>query len=523
MRSVVLFLLLLTASIPTSLSAAKKKKNLASYELPTSAQSLYRTLDPNSLLQHLAFYELYPETAEGKKALETAWKLLSGSENTETEVLLLPSLDVYSIIGLVTKQPTDTALEMNDEQLAILEKAAQRLENRKLDGYSVWTKEEVLTLPSDEIDLGRSLLIYQFQNDTDAKKKIRNYEATMDLMALQILAHMKKNATAKEMIAEINQFIFRDMRFRFPPHSLYAKDIDLYTFLPSVLDSRQGVCLGVSTLYLCLAQRLGLELDIITPPGHIFVSYQNGPEVINIETTARGINLPSDTYLGINTSYLQKRTMKEVIGMAFFNQASVMSAKEDFAATIELYERAREYIPNDPLVKMLLGIHYLFVGKKLEGEKLLKGVQGVTFDGAIVPESLPDDYLKGRINAKGIKAVFMPVDETRESIIEKQKELQALLKKYPKFRGGLLQLATTYLQLGRTQEAYNVLLRYHKIDPGHPIVEYYLTIICLQRYDYMKAWSFFHSTEKILSSAGHHPKALKSLKAALQRVCPSPS
>jgi len=520
MQHFLLLLLILSASIPTSLCAAKKKQT--SYELPSNAQSLYRTLDPKSLLQHLAFYELYPETEEGKKALNTAWQLLTGGESIEGEALLLPSLDVYAIIGLVTKQPTDEALEMSEEQLSILEKAAKRLENRKLDGFSVWTKEEVLKLPSDEIDLGRSLLIYQFQNDVDAKKKIRNYEATMDLMALQIAAHMKKNATAEEMIAEINQFIFRDMRFRFPPHSLYAKDIDLYTFLPSVLDSRQGVCLGVSTLYLCLAQRLGLELQIITPPGHIFVSYQNGPQVINIETTARGINMPSDTYLGMNTSYLQKRTMKEVIGMAFVNQASTMIAKEDFSSAIELYETARDYVPNDPLLKMLLGIQYLFVGRKQEGEKLLKEIQGVTFDGAIVPETLPDDYLKGRVNAKGIQSVFMPVDETRESIIEKQKELQALLKKYPKFRGGLLQLATTYLQLGRTQEAYDVLLRYHKIDAGNPIVEYYLTIICLQRYDYMKAWSYFHSTEKILSEASHQPKALKSLKAALQRVCPSP-
>ena len=77
--------------------------------------------------------------------------------------------------------------------------------------------------------------------------------------------------------------------FRFPPHSLYAKDIDVYTFLPSVLDSRRGVCLGVSILYLCLAQRLDLPLEAMTPPGHIYVRYG---EDLNIETTARGIDVP---------------------------------------------------------------------------------------------------------------------------------------------------------------------------------------------------------------------------------------
>lgn len=514
-------LLLLSIGVP-SLSFAKKKKQEV-YTLPSQAESLYRTLDPKSILQQLAFYELYPETEEGKKTLETAWRLLTGEETAPAASITLPPLDVYSMIGLVTKEPSDAPLEMSDAQLEILETVSKRLENRKLDGHSVWTIEEVLQISSDEIDLGRALLIYQFSNDPDVKRKIRHYEATLDLMALQILAHMKSCPTAEEMIAEINQFIFRDMRFRFPPQSLHAKDIDLYTFLPSVLDSRQGVCLGVSTLYLCLAQRMGLELEIITPPGHIFVSYPNGPETINIETTARGINLPSDVYLGINTAYLQKRTMKEVVGMAFFNQASVMSGRENFKAAIELYERAQEYSPNDPLVKMLLGIHYLFDGRKKEGRALLKQIQGVIFDGAITPETIPEDYLKGRTDAQGIQMVFMPVDETRESIVKKQNELKAHLKKHPQFRAGLLQLATTYLQLGRGQEAYDVLMRYHKIDPNNPTIEYYLAILCMQRYDFIKAWEFFHSTEKILTASSHHPKALKNLKASLQRLCPSPS
>ena len=171
---------------------------------------------------------------------------------------------------------------------------------------------------------------------------------------------------------------------------------------------------------------------------------------------------------------------------------------------------------------MLQGITYLFIGKKKEGEALLKQVQAVTFDGAIARESMPEDYLSGKVDAKGIKMVFMPVDETRESIIAKQNELKAYLKKYPKFRAGLLQLATTYLQLGRGQEAYEVLMSYHKIDPHNPTIEYYLCIISMQRYDYMKAWAFYTSTEKIVTEAGHHPKALKSLKASLQRLAPSP-
>jgi hypothetical protein len=45
----------------------------------------------------------------------------------------------------------------------------------------------------------------------------------------------------------------------------------------------------------------------------------------------------------------------------------------------------------------------------------------------------------------------------------------------------------------------------------------------MQRYDFLQAWEFYHLAEKILVEASHHPKALKNLKASLQRICPSPS
>ena len=41
--------------------------------------SLYSTLDPTSVAQHFAFYELYPNTQEGREALKHAWELLSGN------------------------------------------------------------------------------------------------------------------------------------------------------------------------------------------------------------------------------------------------------------------------------------------------------------------------------------------------------------------------------------------------------------------------------------------------------------
>src|SRR5581483_3122329 len=130
-------------------------------------------------------------------------------------------------------------------------------------------------------------------------------------------------------------------------HSSYETSIDLYTFLPSVLESRRGVCLGVSVLYLALAQRLGIPLEIVTPPGHIFLRLKKGDKERNIETTCRGVHVPSDEYLGVNNKKLPLRSMREVVGMVFFNQASIFLNQGKFEDAVKAYKEAILFMPDD--------------------------------------------------------------------------------------------------------------------------------------------------------------------------------
>lgn len=518
---------LLSVGIPLH---ARKKANVETRQKLTHSQAaslslraLYNTLDPLSISQHLAFYELYPDAPEGKEALARAWQLLGNTPlPSQTMPMLLPQFELNGIIALVNRSPSDPSVKLTEEQLSLIDKMGRHLHNRKLKGSQVWSKEEVLDLSPEEIDLARGLLIDQFVDSDGMRDAVRQYEASLDLMALQILARLPSGATHEDKLREMNQFIFHEMQFRFPPHSIYAKDIDLYTFLPSVIEGRQGVCLGVSILYLSLGQRIDLPLEVITPPGHIYVRYRDKEKIVNIETTARGVNLPSEVYLGINTRKLQLRNIKEVIGMAFVNQASISWSQNDHATTVALYEKALPYLKEDLLLKMLLGFNYLFVGKKSEGVKLLKEIKGTTFEEAVSAESIPEDYLNGKVDAEGIKAAFIHVDESRESIINKQKKLEACLARYPAYRAGLLQLATTWLQLGRSSEAMELLQRYHRLDPKNATVEYYLSIIAAQRLDYQIAWSHLKQTEALVKARDHNPKALGSLREELRRACPEP-
>ena len=477
---------------------------------------MYSSLDPRSLSENLAFYELYPESQEGKRALKRAWGLLN--QDSQEEIPLdLKKINIQPFISLINHQEANNE-KLDTKTLDFIERLAKPLKNRDLKGHKIKKIEEVFSLKPEEVDLARSLFLAQLNNEPDAEHTTRHYEATIDLMALQIAAKLKPHSSPIEKVRAINHFIFHEMQFRFPPQSLWAKDIDTYTFLSSVIDSRKGVCLGVSILYLCLAQRLDLSLEAVTPPGHIFVRYVDDKgEITNIETTARGIDVPSEHYLGLEMEKLPTKNILEVIGLAFVNEASVQWSQKKYQEAAVLYEKAKPFLSNDPLLMELLGYTYLFIGEKQKGETLLKKVLATKEKSN---ESVIEDYFAKNTDIEGIQAIFLPVDETRESIIQKRKELEEILQNHPKFRAGLLQLSNTWLQLGREKEALKILETYYKIDPTNPRVNYYLSAICLMRSDYNRAWLFLKEAKKYLLHMEHSSKVLAELQKHLERVCP---
>lgn len=488
-------------------------------------KSLYNSLDPTSIAKHFAFYYLYPNTLEGKKALREAYQLLSTPGAYEPSAGLnrffTDPLAVENLIALINKKEQEEAKPASEEVLAFIDQICAKMPNRQLKGHYAQTEEEVLELPYDEVDLARGLFLSQFREE-DAFLKIKTYEAALDLMALQIFVNLPANPTPERVIREISRFIFEEKGYRFPPHSVYAKNIDLYTFLPSVLDSRRGVCLGVSILYLCIAQRLGLELEMITPPGHIYIRYRRNGKTINIETTARGIHLDSDEYLSVDTRSLQERNIKEVIGLAHFNEASVHWKDTNHKKALECYHKAQAYLPKDMLLKELMGYNYLLDGQIEKGRQILTQVQNNLPEYAVCKETIAEDYLNGEAGVDGLEAVLMQIDEKRESLLKKKDALQIVVNKYPKFRAGLLSLATTWLQLHREGEAVEILKKYHQIDSHDATVEYYLSVLSAMRFDYNRAWKHLVQAEKIVQKRQHYPKVLKELRRELIKISPEP-
>ncbi|MBA3721822.1 MAG: hypothetical protein H0W88_05420 [Parachlamydiaceae bacterium] len=481
---------------------------------------LYNSLDPKSISQHLAFYDLYGNRAIGKQALQDAWNLMSTVNTAPMTHLTSSALTPDTLTALVSlvNKPVDQPLPtLNEADLSIIESISASLAHNKLKGHKATSEAEVLQLPPSEIDLARGLFLSQYDSDLS---KIRSYEAMIDLMALQILVRLPPNASDENKIETINKFIFDEMGFRFPPHSIYSKDIDLYTFLPSVLDSHRGVCLGVSILYLCIAQRLSLPLEMITPPGHIYVRYRTPEKTINIETTARGINMDSDDYLSISTRSLQQRNIKEVLGLAHVNQAAVWWQKEDYQKALEAYLKAEPYMKGDFLLKGLMGYAYIFTGQKDKGEPLLLEIKDHIPDFAVDKDTIPEDYLNGKVDAEGIKAIFKHTEEDRQSILAKKNLIEETVRKNPEFRAGIFHLGIAWIQLHRLGEALDALKKYHSLYQDDPDANFYLAALYEHRMDYNNAWKHLRLAEAILRSRQYDSKMLKEFRKNLTSTCP---
>lgn len=206
--------------------------------------------------------------------------------------------------------------------------------------------------------------------------------------------------------------------------------------------------------------------------------------------------------------------------MTHVNQASTYLHAHKFEEAVAAYEKARPYMPDDALVKELLGYSYILTGKKDEGEALLREIEGHLPEEAVVKHGIVEDYLAGKVGPDGIQAIFSQVDETRDSILQKQKELQNILKKYPNFKEGIQQLAITWIQLHRTKEAIETLKRFDALDPDNPVISYYLAVLHGERHDFKACWRYLKQAESITARRNFSPKALKDLRRTLISYCP---
>ncbi|GAJ11882.1 unnamed protein product [marine sediment metagenome] len=148
-------------------------------------------------------------------------------------------------------------------------------------GLKAATFEHVLALSDEQIDLATAILI--LCQEWESTLEMEEFRKEIDKMAAELRARLSPQAEAQRIVAIFNECLFEEKGYS----SAVSFDPEYY-FLSSVIENRQGSCLGLSLLYLALAERIGLPLYGVSAPDHTFVRYDDGKKRINIETTKKG-------------------------------------------------------------------------------------------------------------------------------------------------------------------------------------------------------------------------------------------
>lgn len=487
---------------------------IVSIDLLASSRNLYNGLPQGALTELLVFGVLYPESSESHVALDEAWRLIFKSSPTSRDDIVRLSRASQDLIKISNTSPNSEGT-YSQAALDIIETASASLGNRKLKGHCCRSLMDVLMLPPEEIDLARALLLSEKEDSDLSENHVRNYEAILDWMALLIKAKLPRNPSPDQYINAINDFLFQSLHYRFPAHRKYSKHVEDYSLLGKVIDAHQGVCLGVSLLYGCLAQRLEIPIEFVTPPGHIFLKHGSR----NIETTACGIHIDDENYLGIELDALQKRDMKEAIGLSFINSGSTHWQNENYEKAIQDYINAKKFMGEDPLLMCLMAFCYYLKGDSEIGKGILSSLKAKMKALPYQPFSVVEDLLAERADAEALKTIYSVVESQRLEQEKQLKRLEETLARCPKFRAAWMQLGMIWMELQRRDKALEAFNSYHALDQKDPTVEYLLAELSFSRQDFIKAWKHLIKTEELCKHRRDQPQQLKELRSALSAVC----
>lgn len=490
---------------------------------PTSAkmQVLYGACQPHDIARHVALYWLYRETHEGRQGFTDLTKQLGLTPSACAQ--LFSRHVMATLLSFSTPYSPRQAPELSLEDCAHIRAAAAHLPHRAKKGMEVENREALCALPEGEISLARGVLLSTEEDNPQLPQRIARYEAQLDLMALYVLAQISIDAPAREKMRALQRFIFETMRVTFPPHSRYEKEIIRYTHLPGIMEERKGVCLGVSVLYGALAERLGIPVTFVTPPGHIFVRYQDLLGERNIETTLRGVHIDSKEYATITLSQLPTRSVKEVIGLVHMNTAAGYLQSGDYTQALKHYTKAWDFLPNDADLAEFTGYALLLLERGDEACTYWQIARKGKGSYALGENYLLRDLERGHAGAPCILALMESCGESLKEREEKCQQIADLLKRYPKWYTGQLAMAQLLMALHRKQEARVFLDRCVSQEPSDLQAALLSVHLSIDRYDWTAAWHHLHRLEKELKRLSHEVEEVVELRRKLIQVCAEPN
>lgn len=128
--------------------------------------------------------------------------------------------------------------------------------------------------------------------------------------------------TVEERVQALGRYIYQTLGFEVDNSPNKHNDF-CNLLINEILLRKKSYCLGLSALYLIIAENLDLSLYGVSVPGHFFVRYDDGKTFRrNIETTAQGAFYPDEYYK--NRYQLQKENIEQGVYLANLRKREVL-------------------------------------------------------------------------------------------------------------------------------------------------------------------------------------------------------
>jgi regulator of sirC expression with transglutaminase-like and TPR domain len=271
-------------------------------------------------------------------------------------------------------------------------------------GLAAQTVPEVLALPEDEIDIGRAALLVAREDRPELDLAV--YLRRLDEIAARLRRRLPEGVPAGEAVHETvaalqpaatvgagwqsvglpedgrrgrSRASRRAAMFGSPVRTseIPEKGLPPQLDLARILDGAKGNCLGLTILYLAVAERVGLPLWGVSAPEHFFVRYDDGVTRINIEPTRGGKILRDRTYIkGSDIShdsldrgiYLRSESKRQVIASLLANRAGYRAMQGELQGASIDSARALAVKPYWPQGYVNRGLVHELAGRAREAE-----------------------------------------------------------------------------------------------------------------------------------------------------------
>jgi len=344
-----------------------------------------------------------------------------------------------------------------------------------------------------------------FSKEADPSLNLNKIKQKIKSLADEIRPQIQRTQDPKRKLEILRRAIYEKWKFQTPlieggrpelgyydtlvrfseesPEEIYA-----HSFLAPVVKNRQGNCLGLTSLYLALAEHLDLPLYPVVVPYHIFPRYDDGEIQINIETTAEGISLKNSFYVTIcrmseelieKEVYLKTLPIKDLFSAYYLALGGIYSGKGLYQKSKNAYQKSLKLSPGLALAYTNLAFIYSYYGMNTNWNSEVK----TAFE-------IDPNFLGGYLSLSG---AFMREGKARDAI----EVMETAVKKHPDVAHAYAVLAEFYLIEGRFDQSIQTVQKAIRLVNWEP--KFYVTLAKAYHFkkDYNQAWIYARKAEKL--------------------------